>query len=356
MYSVILVDDEQWALNGLKNIIPWEDYGFEVKKLCSSAEDALTAIHLYKPDAVFTDIRMPGMNGDEFIDMIRSKGVGTEFVIVSAYRDFNVARQAISQGVLYYLTKPLDKDEVVNVVSILKEKLNRKKNTLFDEEGLLKIPMSDSFQDQKVLEYIEQCAVFSNCFLVMDRHVPSLSNSKTKDISITNLLFPDNVKASVVAISLDMYHILDKIPYGISRKHENFSRLFEMKTEAELSEKFKFKYSENSTVSAIQAYLALHYNKRIKMREIADHFYLSESYLFELFRKHTNTTIMQFIAELRIRKACTLLRTSDLPISAISEKVGYDDLSYFGRLFKRRVKCSPNNYRKKCLANNPPSV
>ena len=128
MFSVILVDDEQWALNGLKNIIQWEDYGFKVKKLCSSAEDALTAIRAYRPDAIFTDIRMPDMNGDEFINMIRSEGIETEFVIVSAYRDFNVARKAISQGVLYYLTKPLDKNEVVNVISTLKKKLNEKKN------------------------------------------------------------------------------------------------------------------------------------------------------------------------------------------------------------------------------------
>jgi len=139
MYSIILVDDELWALNGLKNIIPWENYGFEIKELCSSAEAALSAIRIHKPDAVFTDIRMPGMSGDEFINMVRSEGIETELVIVSAYRDFNVARQAISQGVLYYLTKPLDKNEVVNVVCTLKEKLNKKKKTLFTEENLLRI-------------------------------------------------------------------------------------------------------------------------------------------------------------------------------------------------------------------------
>ena len=353
MFSVILVDDEQWALNGLKNIIQWEDYGFKVKKLCSSAEDALTAIRTHRPDAIFTDIRMPGMNGDEFINMIRSEGIETEFVIVSAYRDFNVAQKAISQGVLYYLTKPLDKNEVVNVISTLKKKLNEKNNIFFDEQGLLRIPSGNALNDRNILNYLEQCAVYPNCFLVLDHHVPLQRHYKSKEINITHLLFPNDVKASLVSISLNMYHVLDTVSYGISRKHGNFSQLLDMKKEAELSAEFMIRYSDNPTVSALQAYLAARYNQKIKMREIAEQFYLSESYLFELFKKHTNTTIIQFITGLRIKKACTLLKVSDLPISVISEKVGYEDLSYFGRLFRRQMKCSPACYRKNYLANSP---
>lgn len=355
MYSIILVDDELWALNGLKNIIPWENYGFEIKELCSSAEAALSAIRIHKPDAVFTDIRMPGMSGDEFINMVRSEGIETELVIVSAYRDFNVARQAISQGVLYYLTKPLDKNEVVNVVCTLKEKLNKKKKTLFTEENLLRISTDNDFDNPNIVKYLEQCAVFPNCYLILDQHISLRKYYNSDDITIMHIMFPNNDKASLVSVSMNMCHVLKDYPYGISRKHEDFSCISEMKTEAELSAEFRFRYSENPTVSSIQAYLAAHYNEKVKMKDLAEKFYLSESYLFELFKKHTNKTIIQFITDLRIKKACTLLKATDLPVYEISEKVGYDDLGYFGRLFKRQLNCTPADYRKKCMVSSSPS-
>ena len=55
-FSLLLVDDEPWALSGMEEIIPWEEYGFEIVGKCSTASEALRLLGEKKPQAVFTDI------------------------------------------------------------------------------------------------------------------------------------------------------------------------------------------------------------------------------------------------------------------------------------------------------------
>ena len=64
-FSLLLVDDEPWALSGMEEIIPWEEYGFEIVGKCSTASEALRLLGEKKPQAVFTDIRLPDYSGLE---------------------------------------------------------------------------------------------------------------------------------------------------------------------------------------------------------------------------------------------------------------------------------------------------
>ena len=84
MYTVFLIDDEIWALRGLQNIIPWEEYGFCIKKTFLDSEEALQEALENAPDVIFTDVRMPEVDGLELIQAIQNAGLNTQIVIVSA--------------------------------------------------------------------------------------------------------------------------------------------------------------------------------------------------------------------------------------------------------------------------------
>lgn len=81
-------------------------------------------------------------------------------------------------------------------------------------------------------------------------------------------------------------------------------------------------------------------------REIADYFHISQSYLCKLFHEN-NTTVTSAIQKIRLQHARSLLEQSDLSVQNIAELVGYHDLTYFIKLFKRFFSDTPYQYRKK---------
>lgn len=94
------------------------------------------------------------------------------------------------------------------------------------------------------------------------------------------------------------------------------------------------------------AYLTEHCCEPLTVDEIADHFAISKYYLCREFKKHTDKTIFAFIEEARLSTAKQLLRYTDLPVAAVADCAGFQNLSNFGRVFKKAEGTSPSAYRK----------
>lgn len=134
MYRVLLVDDEAWALVGIRKIFKWQEKGFEVIGETTDPEYALQMISEQKPDVVFTDIRMPEMSGLELMKMTKEKGINTEFIIVSGFAEFCYAQEALQQGAFDYQLKPLQYDEVEGLLDRLFAHLEQKKKSISDTD------------------------------------------------------------------------------------------------------------------------------------------------------------------------------------------------------------------------------
>ena len=106
MYKVIIVDDEDIIVNGLRQVMPWEKYGCQVVAAASDGLEAQRVMRAQRPDILFTDIRMPGLDGLALIAAIRSEFPGMQVTILSGYPDFEYAQRAIGLGVARYLVKP----------------------------------------------------------------------------------------------------------------------------------------------------------------------------------------------------------------------------------------------------------
>lgn len=117
MIKVLLVDDEQFIRQGMRQLVDWEKYGYHV---VAEAKNGMEAIHILEKmdiDLVFVDIKMPGMTGMELISYVRENiSRGIRFVILTGYAEFEYAKKALQMNVLEYMLKPVQEEELIHVL------------------------------------------------------------------------------------------------------------------------------------------------------------------------------------------------------------------------------------------------
>lgn len=105
MKSVIIVDDELIARLGLKSLIPWKDYGYEIIGEAENGQQALELAECLHPDILFCDMKMPVMDGPELIRGLKALQSPPQVIATSAYDEFHYVRQALKEGACDYLLK-----------------------------------------------------------------------------------------------------------------------------------------------------------------------------------------------------------------------------------------------------------
>ncbi|MBO5030401.1 MAG: response regulator transcription factor [Lachnospiraceae bacterium] len=125
METLFIADDEKNIRDGLKCILDWQELGFVLCGEAANGEDALSGILQNAPSLVLLDIRMPKLTGIDIIRIAREQGYTGKFIILSGYSDFSYAQAAIRYGVEYYLTKPIDEDELLEAIGTIKKDLEQ---------------------------------------------------------------------------------------------------------------------------------------------------------------------------------------------------------------------------------------
>ncbi|PZD95759.1 hypothetical protein DNH61_09880 [Paenibacillus sambharensis] len=123
---LLLVDDEGWFREGLSKLIGNNQLGWEVVGEASDGEEALAMIEAAMPDLVITDINMPVMDGLGLAGRLSGLYPDIMVIILTGYRDFEYARQALRYGAVEFLLKPLALDETCRVLQQTYEKLRLK--------------------------------------------------------------------------------------------------------------------------------------------------------------------------------------------------------------------------------------
>ena len=113
MKTILIVDDEKITREGISQLIDWQQYGFKVIGLAENGKVGLEMTRKLLPDLIITDIKMPEMTGLEMIEILRQENIRSEFIILSGYSDFEYAKKAIKTGVISYILKPIDEDELI---------------------------------------------------------------------------------------------------------------------------------------------------------------------------------------------------------------------------------------------------
>lgn len=121
MLKLLIIDDEPIIRAGLKNVIPWNEYGYQICGTAKDGREGLDKIRLYHPDLVLLDIRMPGLSGIDLVHQVQKENINCRFIILSAYSSFDYAKELMQLGVTYYLLKPVDENELINILEQIEQ-------------------------------------------------------------------------------------------------------------------------------------------------------------------------------------------------------------------------------------------
>lgn len=127
MIRILIVDDERWVAESIKESIDWSKNDYELVGLANDGVEALEIIKEMTPDIVITDIRMPRMSGLELINFTNSLKLDIKFIIVSVFAEFSYAQKALSYGAAGYCLKPINKYELNELLDNLKKVIITKK-------------------------------------------------------------------------------------------------------------------------------------------------------------------------------------------------------------------------------------
>lgn len=134
MYKVIIVDDEPIIVEGLQKGIEWEKWNCEIVGTGSSGMEGLELVKKLEPDILISDISMANMDGLAMVAAIKSEHPNVEVCLLTGFRNFEYAQQAIKLGVTRFLLKPSKIDELEEAIDAMIKNLQSKGKT--GESGL----------------------------------------------------------------------------------------------------------------------------------------------------------------------------------------------------------------------------
>lgn len=411
MYKMIVVDDEYLARIGIKETIDWESFGITIVDTAVNGKDALEKIEQNKPDIIISDIKMPVMDGTELVAALYERNYDGVIIMLSGYNDFEYAKATLEKGVFKYLLKPVDNDELVSVVLQAVEKLNKQRkiekyisdfstgipviksrivDSLFHGEydeadireklSLYDLPVldrggvalyckadpsclgNDVKQDEHVrksLTYIQQ-----EISKILINHKVLYSQTDKRVAFVTDFCDVDALEKSLISMLRNyekQFKVL--ISIGISSTFEGLSGIAPAFGAAKfiatnrvyaINSVATVKAGENTDktykrhiVEALK-YISEHYSdNELKIKTVADHLYVSESYLMHLFKQELDKTFNTCLTEYRIMIAKRLLIEQKYKVYEIAEMVGYLDMKYFGQVFRKMENCTPSEYVRK---------
>ena len=113
MYNVLLVDDEELDLEGMKRFIPWADLGMEIKGCVNNALSACEVLDQHHIDILVSDVNMPYMSGLELAKLALQRNPNIRIIFVSGFQEFSYVQQALSLKAYSYVLKPMEDSELI---------------------------------------------------------------------------------------------------------------------------------------------------------------------------------------------------------------------------------------------------
>lgn len=394
MFKIMIVEDELISQKILQQYIATKLPEYKITHVCNHGREALEKFNEEAVDILLVDIRMPMMNGLDFLKKLKEISIDYVVIIMSSYNEFEYAKEAISLGVCHYLLKPIDFVELEEALGAANIALKNKRivtsrgneisyevqkeyfrsivsaiytdeNTAicewnnagfkipYDSNGVyLQVEYKDitnwSYGSEELITAIKNILIMlynpricisvnyttGNCqFVLMVKELPQ--NFHQLHVQVRTLL-----NVSIYAKEILVFYSVEELrKYIIKNMNDSLvNSIMELDSESMNKERIE---------KAIE-YMQIHYVEDLSRNTIAEKVFISPAHFSRCFKMYTGMSYKDYLTEIRMKKAIEMLSTS-MKISDIALKCGYQNSGRFIINFRQYTGFTPTEYRIKML-------
>lgn len=399
MWRLVVADDEPKIRRGIENVLNWKEFNIEIVGEAEDGEIALEVIKEKKPDIIFLDINMPFLNGLNLLQKLKDIHNNSIVIIISGYDDFSYAQKALQFNVFDYILKPVNKKKMEEIIVKAVDKLNeiKKENNHLEwikkqineninvlKKNFFSEWLNNKLSDEEVLKEMEffNIKFEESIGIIVVRLIDKLNieivdkkwNAELLEFAVENLLeekfkqlnikfiFNDDKKNIVLISTIDemieWITITDKLDMEIQKylkcnvivEQANVSngilniKNAYLKIINSVEEKKKCSHMVLLTIKYIEEN---YYLNDLNISNISDKLEVTSSYLSKLLKKETGLSFIDYLTNIRIKKAMYIMEDPTIKIYDVAELVGYSNQHYFCRAFKKVVGVSPTEYKRR---------
>ena len=362
MYKVLIIDDEPWSREVVKSLGQWESLNLSVISEGEDGTEGLRLLEALKPNIVITDMRMPGIEGVELLKTVNERFPQVKIIVMSGYDDFMYLKQAIRSRAMEYLLKPVDPEELNASLRHCVQELDQER-----ERPKALWEASPIFADAAGMDrYFSFRKLVSVQLLELNKPavLQTLQDFKSFMENTPHETRSENVPARIghdFMILLEEYMSENNFDIGgllngksgewtaasgwksVSEVVDDISRLFEKAVDFMEN---TLKSKNRLDLAEVQAYIDRHFQDSITLETAAQRFFVSKEHLSRAFKAFAGENITDYILRKRMEKAKELIVEQKLAIKSVAQTMGYEDIAYFYRVFKKHFGLTPGELRK----------
>lgn len=397
MFKLMIADDESRIRRGLRNALDWKEFGIEVVGEAEDGEVALKLAEETSPDIIFLDICMPFLNGLDLISKLNAVDRSCIIIIITGHDEFEYLQQSIKLKIFDYILKPVNKENLrdavkraiveltkagekrnylnwinnqldANIVTLrqafvnnwlngdisfekIVSELNFLRISIGNNVGIILIKVLDRFNTEIVSKKWDSrnlnFAIINIAHEVLEEFEPIFNYSDNDDNIIIVFHINNNSEwfsiGAVIEekistylrfnILLEQRKVVNGI-VGIKPTYKSMVNVINKKSMLKPIVLLALKYIDSN-----------YFLNDLSLEILADQFNTNPSYLSRMIKQETGLSFIDYLTNLRIKKAIFIMDDPTMKIYQVAEMVGYSNQHYFCKAFKKVTGISPTEYR-----------
>jgi two-component system response regulator YesN len=332
MVRLLVVDDEWLIRKGIVQMVKRLNPEWSIEE-ANNGKEAIEIIKQSSFELIFCDIKMPGVDGIEMLEILNKQGFRIPLIFLTGYDEFKLMRNAIRLRAYDYLLKPVHDDDIIAVLSKFEEDfmnikiLTNQHQTRLQNFEFKLINAMNSYDTDHISVAIEEGQIsLSDCMTKKD-YVDEV-------IRIANLFFTKN---RIHGFDKDVMISSNDLTNLANLEHAIQIRIAYLRDE--------INPSNDRSINMAKAYIDKHLQDSLSLTEVANHVHFNATYFSEYFKEKCGETFSQYVMRMKMEQAQKMLEDPANRIIDISNYLGYKNPRSFTKMFKIIMGMTPKEYR-----------
>lgn len=354
---VLLVDDQVRILEATKKLVDWEKLGVSRVLTAQSADEARAVLESERVDILLTDIEMPGEDGIALQRWQREHHPEVMCIFLTSHADFAYAQEALRNGAYDYILQPAAIPEIERVMQRAIQSLAERRSLIELSQSVDETLSGAQEATMEWSRWLEQ----GDTQLVRNRVAALLDEqgARGQTRGFRRRLYYAFLEACRVAAHLlktDFKTLLSDAGVQERPASESYESREALLGAVDVCMRAFDAHARRSgggqditteqRIREVIHYMSENLDRMISRSEAAGYACLNEDYFSRAFKKETGMGYKEFALKQKADYAIKLLKNTDLPITVIAAKVGYDNYNNFTQMFRKLTGKTPTDYRK----------